>query len=127
MQSQLALITALSGSGERPDNELPGGRPPHVGGGPIVLPPRPPGWPPVPDNTLPSGGAHPSNPIFLPAGPDNTLPVPPGTIWPPLNPGDGVSGSGLLLVVVIGADGVQKTKWISVEVPVIWPPTAEPK
>ena len=125
MQSELALITSLSGAtGDRPDNELPSGRPPH---GPISLPPRPPGWPPIPDNTLPPHGGRPTNPIFLPVGPDNTLPVPPGTIWPPLNPGDGVSGPGLLLVLVIGADGVEKFKWVAVDPPTISIPTPSPK
>jgi hypothetical protein len=177
MNGQLALITPLTGSGDRPDNSLPGG-PPMRPSHPITLPPVPPGFPPIPDHTLP-GGAHPSNPIFLPfpgrpdnslpgsggrpdnslpgsggrpdrpdnslpgsggsidnslpgsgGSIDNTLPMPPGTIWPPLNPGDGVFGKGLLLILVIGADGVEKFKWVVVDAPVAGyplPPHPEPK
>lgn len=163
MQGQLALITPLSYSGDRPDNSLPGGggHPSH----PIVLPPVPPGFPPIPDNTLPGYGGRPSNPIFLPfpgrpdnslpgsggrpdrpdnslpgsggsidntlpgsgGSIDNTLPMPPGTIWPPLNPGDGVQGKGLLLILVLGADGVEKFKWLVIDAPGMWPPVAQPK
>ena len=75
MNAQFGLFMPISPSGDRPDNTLPGGRPGHISP-PIALPPVPPGFPPLPDNTLPSGGAHPSNPIFLPfpGRPDNSLP-----------------------------------------------------
>jgi hypothetical protein len=96
---------------------IPGG-PPVIGGGLPEAPGRPPGI----DNTLPGapGGGH----------IDNTLPMPPGTIWPPLNPGDGVSVPGLLLVLVLGCDGGAKWKWIMVDPtkPVPLPPeVATPK
>jgi hypothetical protein len=147
MSAQFGLFLPISPTGDRPDNTLPGGGPGGHPSHPITLPPVPPGFPPIPDNTLPSGGARPSNPIFLPAEPDNTLPgkppgtsggspdrpdntlpMPPGTIWPPLNPGDGVQGKGLLLILVIGADGVEKFKWLVVDAPIIsGPPVATPK
>ncbi len=160
MQGQLALITPLSLSGDRPDNSLPGG-PPTYPSHPIELPPLPPGFHPSHPIVLPPSG-HPSHPIFIPIGPDQGLPgvppspdqglpgippspdqglpgsggspshpiaLPPGTVWPPLNPGDGVAGKGLLLVIVLGADGVQKFKWLVVDSPGIWPtpPVAQPK
>lgn len=161
-QPQFGLFMPLSYSRDRPDNTLPGGPPPVIAP-PITLPPVPPGFPPIPDNTLPGYGGRPSNPIFIPlpgrpdnslpgsggsidntlpgsggrpdnslpgsgGSIDNTLPMPPGTIWPPLNPGDGVQGKGLLLILVLGADGVEKFKWLVVDLPVIsGPPVATPK
>ncbi len=164
MQGQLALITPLSMSGERPDNSLPGS--PAYPSHPIELPPLPPGIHPSHPIVLPPSGAAPSHPIFVPiepthpidpggeppapdqglpgspAAPDQGLPgsggggtpshpiaLPPGTIWPPLNPGDGVYGKGLLLIIVVGADGVRKFKWVVVDGPEVWPkpPAAQPK
>jgi hypothetical protein len=87
---------------------------------PIALPP------PVAGQPLPTPPATPTHPIATPppvAGqplptppvlPGHPLPTPP-TVWPPLNPGDGVQGSGWLLVLVIGADGQYKAKWILVD------------
>jgi len=122
--SQLAIITPVDASGNPIDPGYGQGRPgiPHP---PInSLPPVPPGVN-VPDNTLPPGHAHPSWPITIPIKPDNTLPVPPGTIYPPLGPGDGIYGKSLLLVWVVGTD---KYRWISIEAPGMWPPTTpEPK
>lgn len=126
MNGMLALITPVDADGNPVD---PGyGKP--VGPGhpslPIVLPPLPPGFE-VPDNSLPVGPVHPSYPIALPIGPDNTLPLPPGTIYPPLNPSDGVSGKCLLLVFVVGTEG-HRYRWIVVDAPEIWPPTTpQPK
>ena len=126
---QLAYILTLSGgSVNYPDQGLPPGQPPSIDNTLPPLPPLPPGMPPLPDNSLPPAGARPSNPIFIPVPPNSTLPIPPGTIWPPLNPGDGVQGPGLLLVIVLGADGGPKVKWIAVEAPGIsGPPSATPK
>jgi hypothetical protein len=169
MNGQLALITPIdfSGTGNRPDNSLPG-----VPAPPIVLPPLPPGIKP-PDISWKPGSGHPSNPIFIPLpsrpGIDNSLPgsggsidntlpgsgsgsgssgsidntlpggppghidntpILPGTIWPPLNPGDGVQGPGLLLVLVLGCDGGAKWKWVFINAPRIdagLPPSAQPK
>jgi hypothetical protein len=94
-----------------PDNTLPTppGGPPHVGGGPAQ--------PPVPPPTV-GGGPIPPPTVWPP-------PIPPGTVWPPLNPGDGVQGPGLLLVIVLGADGRYKTKWVSIG-PGVWPPLPPP-
>jgi hypothetical protein len=165
MQGQLAWITPVSASGERPDNSLPPGAP-GVPTHPIELPPLPPGTHPSHPIALPPSGNYPSHPIFIPiepshpiapggeqpshpiapgggrpARPDQGLPgsgetpthpiaLPPGTVWPPLNPGDGVTGKGWLLVVVVGADGYRKSKFVLVDLGAgIWPtpPVAEPK
>lgn len=131
-QGTLAWITPVSGGhpdqglpggGEYPDQGLPGGggRPSH----PIALPPLPPGvptppialpptvWPPQP----PSAGG-PSNPIVIPGTPEHPIALPPGTVWPPLNPGDGVGGKALLLAWVVGTD---KYRWVVVDVPPLHP------
>jgi hypothetical protein len=75
---------------------------------------------------VPPSGGTPSHPIFIPGTPEHPITAPPGTIWPPLNPGDGVGGEGWLLVVVLGADGLRRVKWISVNVgpehPIVQPP-----
>ena len=89
-------LKVKSGSGNYPDNELPGMEGPIDPGYGIdlgagidnSLPEPPPGiWPP------PSFG----RPI-VPIGPDNTLPVQPGTIWPspgrPNRPDNSLPGSG---------------------------------
>lgn len=89
-------LKVKSGSGNYPDNELPGMENPVDPGYGIdlgagidnSLPEPPPGiWPP------PNFG----RPI-VPIGPDNTLPVQPGTIWPspgrPNRPDNSLPGSG---------------------------------
>jgi hypothetical protein len=44
---------------------------------------------------------------------------PPGTVWPPLNPGDGIGGKVLALVWLVGIG----YKWAVLETPpVVWPP-----
>jgi hypothetical protein len=142
---QLAYIVPVNapdGGDESPSHPIAGWptRPAH----PIALPPLPPGSPEHPI-VPPSVGAPshpivlpgaPSHPIFIPgtpthpiatpppvAGqplptppvlPGHPLPTPP-TVWPPLNPGDGVQGPGWLLVLVVGADGQYKAKWIWVD------------
>ena len=79
MTTKLAFITELGG-GERPDHELPGGRPDRPDQG---LPGHG-----HPDQGLPGSGAHPWYPSHLPphgstmplpppVTPDNTLPTPP--------------------------------------------------
>jgi hypothetical protein len=117
---------ALPPTGEAPDH-------------PIFIPIYPdqglPGTPPAPDQGLPpvSGGGAPSHPIAPGSGSPShpiALPpgMPPGTVWPPLNPGDGVQGPGWLLVLVVGADGKYKAKWISLGPSVSpTPPVATPK
>lgn len=139
------------GSPGAPDQGLPPGSPGSPSH-PIELPPLPPGVPSHPI-TLPPSGGIPSHPIFIPGAPDQGLPgdgespgkpdqglppgssgspgvpshpiaLPPGTVWPPLNPGDGVVGKGWLLVIVLGADGKHKAKWIFIDTT---PPVAAPK
>ena len=150
MNGQLCYITPVSGG--HPDQGLPPGEP-GTPTHPIELPPLPPGTKPEHPITLPPGGGTPSHPIFVPiepahpiagepptpshpiAGggepvtPEHPISLPPGTIWPPLNPGDGVQGKGLLLVIVVGSDGRSKYKWVVVDAPSIWPqpPVAQPK
>lgn len=63
--------------------------PPSIGGGPIVPPDKPGGGPP------PSIGG---GPIIPPEKPN----LPPGSIWPPLNPGDGISGKIIAVVWLVG-------------------------
>lgn len=130
------MIIPVDSEGRPVDPGYGQGHPIHRPSNPIVLPPTPPGVN-LPDNTLPSGG-HPSYPIHIPVGPDNTLPTPtpPGTIWPPLNPGDGVSGKCWLLVFVIGTEHA-RYRWILVDAdgkpptggikPPTLPPTPQPK
>jgi len=85
--------------------------PPVVGGGPIIPPPLPPGidWPSLPPVINPP----PDYPVALPPHLDNSLPAP-GTIWPPLDPSDGIEGKTLLLVAVVGA-GQRKYRWVVVD------------
>ena len=117
----LCYITPVTG--EHPDQGLPPGSP-GTPSHPIELPPLPPGVPAHP--IVPPSGGTPSHPIFIPGTPEHPITAPPGTIWPPLNPGDGVGGEGWLLVVVLGADGLRRVKWISVNVgpehPIVQPP-----
>lgn len=87
--------------------------PPGVGGGPIhppeVLPPEVPGVP--------------GHPIEIPEEPGQPLPLPPGFVWPPFDPSDALSGKVLLLCWV---PGVQKLKWVVIDVPEITLPTPPP-
>lgn len=73
-----------------PGYGIPGGKPkpPHVGGGPIVLPPLPGVWPPAGHPSLPIElpPGHVELPIYIPGSPEKPINLPPGTIWPPLPP-----------------------------------------
>jgi hypothetical protein len=128
-QGTLAWITPVSGGhpdqglpgSEYPDQGLPGGggrptRPSH----PVALPPLPPGvappialpptlWPPTPP-----GEGGPTNPIVIPGTPEHPIALPPGMVWPPLDPSDGVQGKALLLAWVVGTG---KYRWVVVDVP----------
>src|SRR4030095_15225409 len=82
----LASIHELTG--DRPGHELPAGRPPHVGGGPIIPPPLPgvrprPATPTQPIVIPPPGEV--SNPIVIPGAPTHPINLPPG-VYPPLPP-----------------------------------------
>ena len=76
---QLYWIIPLEGG--QIDNSLPGGRPPHVGGGPIYHPGHPSHG--LPSQPHPGGG-----PIYHPGHPDHGLPSQPG------HPGNRPLGSG---------------------------------
>jgi hypothetical protein len=110
----LAYIQELTG--DRPGHELPGGRPPHVGGGPIIPPPLPGVWPPPGVPTLPIDlPPHASNPIVIPQPPPGVNPpitLPPPGIYPPLPPEEVPTGKVAILVKVIGSDTVH---WIVVD------------
>jgi hypothetical protein len=69
---QAYWIIPLEGGGGQIDNSLPGGRPPHIGGGPIYHPGHP-------DHGLPSSPGHPAN-------------RPPGSWGGPTDPGYGWGG-----------------------------------
>jgi hypothetical protein len=73
---QLYWIIPLEGG--QIDNSLPGGRPPHVGGGPIYHPGHP-------SHGLPSGGHGSTLPIYHPGHPEHGLPSNPAHIsnWVP--------------------------------------------
>lgn len=87
------------------------------GGRPVQpLPPLPPVDPPIDPPEV--GPGTPEHPIFIPDRP-NLPQLPPGSVWPPFNPGDGVSGKVLMLCWI---PGVGK-KWVVIEVPTMWPPT----
>jgi hypothetical protein len=107
----LAYIYPVNGG--QVDNELPGGppghvgggpihRPPIVGGGPIIPPPLPGVWPPPGHIThpivLPPMGEI-SQPIVIPGGPEHPIAVPPG-IWPPLPPGTVWPGAEKLAILI---------------------------
>lgn len=139
MQGQIALITPIElpdvGGGSPPAPSHPiAGFPSH----PIELPPLPPGVE-APSHPIvpPSGGEAPSYPIFIPGTPEHPIVAPPGTVWPPLDPSDGVAGKALILAWVVGT---KKYRWVVVEVPTSpehpWvppsgggrkPPAAQPK
>lgn len=122
-QPTLALITPIEyPSDGRPTHPIAG--PPAFPTHPIQLPPLPPGLHPSHPIALPPTGERPSNPIYIPdVDIDNSLPQAPGTVWPPLNPGDGVAGKGLLLIWVVGTD---KYRWVVVDMAAPWPPIAPP-
>jgi hypothetical protein len=117
----LAYIVPVEGG--HVDNSLPGG---GDGGEvdnslpPIELPPLPPGVDrPSHPIALPPFGGRPSFPIYIPGTPEHPIALPPGTVWPPLDPSDGVAaGKVLLLAVVVGAGGgqrVARARWIVVD------------
>ena len=66
---QLYWIIPLEGG--HISNELPGGPPGHIGGGPIYHPGHP-------SHGLPAQPGHPSQPIYHPGHPDHGGPVDPG-------------------------------------------------
>lgn len=129
---QLYWIVPLEGG--HVSNELPGGPPGHVGGGPIYHPGHP-------SHGLPSGPGHPSNrpPIFHPGHPDHGLPsggypsgqpVPPDTINPPL-PADLPEPYDDKVIVAVKRPGV--TEWrvtaydVDSGIDNALPPSAQPK
>ena len=94
------------------------------------LPGRPPiGKPIKPLPPLPPGVEEPTHPIEIPEGegppvevpgtPEHPITYPPGFVWPPFDPSDAIYGKALLLVWV---PGVQKFKWVVIEVPDYVPP-----
>jgi hypothetical protein len=139
-------------TGDRPGNELPGGRPPVVGGGPIVPPPLPGVWPPPGMPNFPIdpnwgvrppgvdsgwGQGHPlpphvgGGPIVIPQPPPGMNPpitMPPPGIYPPLPPTGLPPGVHAALVKVLGSDTIH---WIVVDTSVHpgtpLPPSAQPK
>lgn len=164
----LAVVNLIRrlGGGPSIDNTLPE-PPPVVGGGPIYNPPvdpgfgipdfgvpdkpddKPPVWPGIPDNSLPTPPGFPpviglwpdkpGLPIYIPVRPDNSLPDgkpsgPPGSVWPPLvdqtPPGGGglppsaghlpVEGKFYVLVFVPGAPP-PRWRYIRVELPQVTP------
>ncbi|HEX7199488.1 MAG TPA: hypothetical protein VF213_08420 [Dongiaceae bacterium] len=82
-----------------PGYGIPGGRPPHVGGGPA----RPPGAGGRPDQGLPGEGTEVEPPMVLP----------PGAIWPPLPPD--VHGKFLALVLVGGMGHGVKYRYVVID------------
>lgn len=137
----LAYIVPVN-SGDEPGGGYPShpivipGHPSHPIAGqpgspehPIVLPPLPPGFYPSHPIVLPPSGGIPTQPIYYPEEPEHPITLPPATVWPPLNPSDGVVGKSLLLVLVVGASGGQYRWILSDQEPVgVWrPPVPEPK
>lgn len=91
-------------------------KPPDFGKPVQPLPPLPPVDPPIDPPEIDEGATI-EHPIFLPDKPG----LPPGFVWPPFDPSDGLHGKVLLLCWV---PGVGK-KWIVVDVPSLpgtWPP-----
>lgn len=116
---------SLPGGGYYPDNSLPPG---GVAVPPIALPPLPGIWPPPGKPALPivipPGVAlpgFPTPPIVIDPPPDKPLPVPPGEIWPPLDP---IYAGKVVAVIVLGEG---KVHWYVVPPPSTNPPTAQPK
>jgi hypothetical protein len=83
------------------------------------LPPLPPGVEEDPGHPIVLPG-EPGFPIEIPEEPGQPLPLPPGFVWPPFDPSEALSGKVLLLFWV---PGVNKLKWIVIEVPEITLPT----
>ena len=101
-----------------------------VGGRPPITKPLPPLPPEItePEPPAPDEGTAPEHPIFIPERPGKPpIQLPPGAVWPPFNPGDGIQGKALLFCWV---PGVGK-KWIVVDVPAGGvgnpPPRPQPK
>ena len=93
---QLYVILPVDGGGGSIDNTLPGGRPPHIGGGPIYHPGHP-------DHGLPSGGHIDNSLPNIPGLPGNELPPgQPVTINPPPPPPAGHENE---LVVAVWNNG----------------------
>lgn len=121
-------FTPLEGS-LPPMPELPGppaggigGRPPNR---PMPIPPEPPGVGGEPGHPIepPTEGGEPEQPIYIPGTPEHPITLPPGTVWPPFDPSEGLEGTVCLLVWV---PGTGKCKWIVVQLPELpdWkPPT----
>jgi hypothetical protein len=139
MGPTLAMIVPLGGGSNLPP--FGGGMPapPQAPSHPIQLPPLPPGVEaPSHPIALPPDGSAPSHPITIPGTPEHPIAAPPGTIWPPLDPSNGVAGKALVLIFVYGA-GQHATRWLVVDVPTSpeqpWvppaggtkPPAAQPK
>lgn len=107
---------------ERPEIKPP--RPPAGIWPPLVKPPLPPGvgepGHPLPDPEPEPEPGKPGLPIFLPDEPGHPLPLPPGTVWPPVNPGEGLQGKILLLCWIPGVG----SRWVVVELPPLpgWTP-----
>jgi hypothetical protein len=89
------IVPQDAGGGQQPGiwPDLPGGRPPHVGGGPMPGWPQPPGvgvwpnpFPPYPDQGLPGGRPPHVGGGPMPGGPGVSLPIviPPGEL--PVDP-----------------------------------------
>lgn len=115
-QSMIARITPIQGSGDYPDNSLPGyggsegeidnslpsGRPGFRPPGNATLPVLPGIWPkpgtpnlPVRIPVDPGYG----QPIFIAGGPENPIALPPG-IYPPLPPTGGTEKVAILVWVI---------------------------
>jgi len=120
-KGQLVWVTPVEGLGggspEHPWVPPSPGEPAH----PIEpVPPLPPGiWPspgrPVPPIALPRPPLEVTPPIVIPGTPEHPITLPPGVVWPPLNPGDGLQGKVLALVWLVGIG----YKWAVLEVPEI--------
>ena len=151
----LAYIHELTGRGDggEIDNSLPGGRPGHISGGPIVPPPLPGVWPPPGHPNFPIdptwgnrppgpdsgwGQGHPipphvgGGPIVIPQPPPTLNPpitLPPPGIYPPITPPPTTTpGPVAILVKVVGSETVH---WVVVDTSLTpgtpLPPTPTPK
>ena len=114
--------------GGRPDQGLPGGRPPRPGN----RPPGSGGRPPRPDQGLPGGedGDEEAGQLPVwPVGPDQGLPPiaglplpptdpPPGTVWPPITGiPDVPEGKALVLAAIISSTGHRSKHYFVVNIP----------
>lgn len=108
---------------ERPELKPPAG---GIGGKPpVTKPPLPPGVTDPDPGTKPiDPDAEVQPPIFIPGTPEHPIVLPPGTIWPPVNPGAGLQGKILLLCWIPGVG----SRWVVVELPPLpgWPPEGTP-